>query len=57
MVAGLQLPVMLLFDVFGSAGAVLFWHSGANWVNVGTSCAGKTVMVLTALTILLHWSV
>ena len=43
MVAGLQVPVMLLFDVVGNAGAVAFWHSGAMVVNIGISC-GLTVM-------------
>ena len=34
-VAGLHVPVILLFDVVGSAGAVDPWHSGPTCVNVG----------------------
>ena len=34
-VAGLHVPVILLFDVVGSAGAVEFKHSGPTWVKVG----------------------
>ena len=36
-VAGLHVPVILLFDVVGSAGAVAFWHSGPICVNVGVT--------------------
>ena len=36
-VAGLQVPVILLFDVVGSDGAVAFWHSGPTWVKVGVT--------------------
>ncbi len=35
MVAGLQVPVILLFDVAGNVGAVAFWHRGAICVKVG----------------------
>ena len=28
MVAGLQAPVILLFDIVGNAGAAAFWQSG-----------------------------
>ncbi len=34
-VAGLHVPVILLLDVVGRAGAVLPWHSGPICVNVG----------------------
>ena len=37
MVAGLHVPVILLFDVVGNAGAVAFWHSGPGCVNVGVT--------------------
>ena len=36
-VAGLHVPVMLLFDVVGNTGAVAFWHSGPGCVNVGVT--------------------
>ncbi len=36
-VAGLHVPVILLFDVVGSDGAVEFWHSGPTCVNVGVT--------------------
>ena len=36
-VAGLHVPVILLFDVVGSAGAVAFWHSGPTCVNAGVT--------------------
>ena len=35
MVAGLQVPVILLVDVVGKAGAALFWQSGPTCVNAG----------------------
>ena len=44
MVAGLHVPVIPLFDVAGSVGAVLFWQSGPIAVNVGVIC-GSTIMV------------
>jgi hypothetical protein len=34
-IAGLQVPVMALLEVFGREGAVEFWHSGPICVNVG----------------------
>ncbi len=34
-VAGLHVPVILLLDVVGRAGAVDPWHSGPICVNVG----------------------
>ena len=37
MVAGLQVPLMLLLDAAGSAGGVLFWQSGLICVNVGVT--------------------
>lgn len=37
-VAGLHVPVMLLLDVVGSAGAVAFWHNGPICVNTGVIC-------------------
>ena len=36
-VAGLHVPVILLFDVAGSGGAVEFWHNGPGCVNVGVT--------------------
>ncbi len=37
MVAGLQVPVILLFDFAGSAGAIEFWHIAAICVKVGVT--------------------
>ena len=34
-VAGLQVPVIPLVEVVGSAGAALFWHSGPMAANAG----------------------
>ena len=34
-VAGDHVPVIPFVDVPGNVGAVLFWHSGPIWVNVG----------------------
>ncbi len=34
-VAGFHVPVILLLDVVGRAGAVDPWHSGPTWVNAG----------------------
>ena len=36
-VAGLHVPVILLFDVVGNAGAVAFWHNGPTCVKVGVT--------------------
>jgi len=44
MVAGLQVPVILLLEVPGNNGAVLFWHSGPICVKLGVTF-GLTVMV------------
>ena len=46
MVAGLQVPVMLLFDVVGNAGAVAFWHSGPIWVKVGMMDALMVISIV-----------
>jgi hypothetical protein len=43
--AGLHVPVMALFELFGREGAVEFWHSGPIWVNVGTIKGGITTIV------------
>ena len=45
-VAGLHVPVMLLFDVVGSIGAVAFWHSGPGWVNVGVTVALMVISIV-----------
>ena len=47
-VAGLQVPVIPLFDVVGRTGAVLFWQSGPIAVNVGVTC-GSMVMLKVAV--------
>jgi hypothetical protein len=36
-VEGLHVPVILLFDIAGNAGAVAFWHNGPICVNVGVT--------------------
>ena len=51
-IAGLQVPVMLLLEVVGSAGAVLFWHNGPIGVNAGVT-PGLTVTVNVA--VVAHW--
>ena len=43
-VAGLQVPVIPLVEVVGSAGGVLFWQSGPIAVNAGVIC-GSIVMI------------
>ena len=50
--AGFQEPVMLLLDVAGSAGAILFWHNGPICVNTGVTF-GLTVTVNVA--VVAHW--
>ena len=51
-VAGLQVPVIMLFDITGSAGAVLFRQSGPIGVNTGiTWLAITTSMVV----VVAHW--
>ena len=52
MVAGFHVPVIPLLDVVGSAGAVLFWQSGAIVVNSGVS-DGFTVTLSVA--VVAHW--
>jgi hypothetical protein len=37
-VDGLHVPESPLFDVAGSAGAVLFWQRGPICVNAGNTC-------------------
>jgi hypothetical protein len=51
MVAGLHVPVIPLFDVVGSDGAVLFWHSGPIAVNVGVICG---LMVILRVAVVAH---
>ena len=45
--AGLQVPVILLFDVVGNAGAVLFRHNGPIWVKVGVIWLAMTISMET----------
>jgi len=45
-VAGLHVPVMPLFDVFGSDGAALFWQSGPICANVGVICVEITISIV-----------
>jgi hypothetical protein len=46
MVAGLHVPVKLLVDVVGSAGAVLFWHNGPMAAKVGVLAALITIAIV-----------
>ena len=43
MVAGLHVPVILLLDVVGNAGAVDPWHSGPIAVKVGVTLGLTTI--------------
>ena len=52
MVAGLQVPVMLLVDVAGSGGAALFWHSGPICVKVGVIWL---VITISIVAVVAHW--
>jgi hypothetical protein len=45
-VAGLHVPVILLVEVVGNAGAGASWHNGPICVNAGTACAMVTVIVV-----------
>ena len=47
--AGLHVPVILLFDVAGNAGAVLFRHSGPICVNVGVICDVITTSIVVVI--------
>jgi len=49
--AGFQVPVNPLLDVAGSAGAVLFWHKGPIWVNVGVEVG---LMVIVKVDVVAH---
>ena len=39
---------MLLLDVVGSTGGVVFWHNGPSWVKVGVTLV-PIVMVIVAV--------
>ena len=45
-VAGLHVPVMLLLEVVGRAGAVLFWQRGPICVNVGVALLVITILIV-----------
>jgi len=47
-VAGLHVPLMLLFDVVGSTGTVAFWHNDTICVKVGVT-AVRIVMSIVAV--------
>ena len=51
MAEGFHVPVILLFDVVGSAGAVEFWHNGPIWVKVGVT---PVLMVMSIVVIVPH---
>ena len=44
--AGFHVPVMPLFEVVDSAGAVEFWHSGPICVNVGIICEAISTFIV-----------
>ena len=49
MVAGLHVPVILLVEVVGSAGAVAFWHKGPICVNVGVAALVIWIAIVAVL--------
>ena len=51
-VAALQVPVILLVDVVGRAGAVLFWHNGPMAAKVGVLAALITIAIVAVVA---HW--
>ena len=52
-VAGLQVPVIPLFDVVGNvAAAVVFWQRGPICVNVAVTCG---LMVIFTVAVVAHW--
>ena len=51
-VAGLHVPVILLVDVVGSAGAADPWHSGPICVNVGVI---ELLMTIFIVAVVAHW--
>ena len=44
--AGFQVPVILLLDVVGNAGAVLFWHNGPICVKAGVIWLVITISIV-----------
>ena len=45
-VEGFHVPVILLFDVLGSAGAAEFWHNGSIWVKVGVTLLLMVIFIV-----------
>ena len=52
MVAGLHVPVILLLELVGRAGAIAFWHKGPILVNVGV---GAAVITMSIVAVVPHW--
>ena len=52
MVAGFHVPVKLLVEVVGSAGAVAFWHKGPICVKVGVAA---DVICIAIVAVVAHW--
>ena len=50
-VAGLHVPVILLLDVVGRAGAVLPWQSGPTCVNAGVI---ELLITISMVTVVAH---
>jgi hypothetical protein len=46
---GLHVPVILLVELVGSAGALLFWHIGPIWVKVGVTSAVTIISIVTVV--------
>ena len=52
MTAGLQVPVIPLFETFGNAGGAEFWQSGPICVNAGSICG---LMVIFMVAVVDNW--
>jgi hypothetical protein len=51
-VAGLHVPVIALFELPGSDGAVELRHSGPIWVNDGVNNGSITIIIVAVVA---HW--
>jgi hypothetical protein len=48
-VAGLHVPVILLVEVVGSAGAIEFWQKGPIAVKDGATCDEITILIVVGI--------
>jgi hypothetical protein len=46
LIAGLQVPLILLFDVVGNAASGVLIHTGGIWVNAGTVGGFTTIVIV-----------